>query len=127
MISYANALAAFFLVFAVGFAFGCFIFQRMTEMSMRARLTRAYQLGKFVQNSLYDKLVKGPSNYYDYKIMPLGSFICEFVPAKDDKICAVCGEPRKEHGWQLALKYDLHEIHRRPSSKHNASVALEKT
>lgn len=74
-----------------------------------------YTIAKIMMNSLYGKLAQNITKYYDYKIVPGGTEICEFEPDKIPANCKLCGEKDFDHGWQLATEFDGHEIHRRSS------------
>lgn len=75
-----------------------------------------YTIGKIMQNSLYGKLAQDGTKFFDNKVVPAGTYIC---PGKWQnrlqKFCELCGKPVKDHGWQLYLEYDNHEVHRRSS------------
>jgi hypothetical protein len=69
-----------------------------------------------MMNSLYGKLAQNITKYYDYKIMPAGTPICEFEASRNDPaLCALCNEKDNDHGWSLSTEFDGHEIHRRSS------------
>jgi hypothetical protein len=74
-----------------------------------------YTIFKILLNSLYGKLSQNVTRYYDYKIVPGGSKICEdFTPSNGDAfICKLCSEKDSEHGWELGPEFGNHEIHRR--------------
>lgn len=74
-----------------------------------------YEIGKRMMNALYGKLAQNPTRYFDYKIMPAGTPICDdFEGTKSDaNICANCGEKKMDHGWRLAQEFQNIEIHRR--------------
>lgn len=74
-----------------------------------------YTIAKIMMNSLYGKLAQNICKYFDYKIVPGGTEICEFEPSLKPEICKLCGEKDNDHGWELATEFGQHEIHRRSS------------
>ena len=75
-----------------------------------------YTISKIMMNSLYGKLSQNITRYFDYKIVPGGTPICEFESSiKDATICSLCGLKDMHHGWTLATEFGNHEIHRRNS------------
>lgn len=77
-----------------------------------------YEIGKRMMNALYGKLAQNPTRYFDYKIMPAGSLVCDYMDCewnadKKKNVCKNCGETELDHGWLLAQEYGNIEIHRR--------------
>lgn len=74
-----------------------------------------YTIGKIMQNSFFGKLAQDGTKYFDYKVVPAGTFICDATGKHPKEICKICKQPFKDHGWQLYLEYDNQEVHRRTS------------
>lgn len=78
-----------------------------------------YVIGKIMMNSLYGKLAQNPARYYDYKILPGGSWINECDEYLDRPnghgICLNCGEEKDTHGWEVSTEFENIEVHRRPA------------
>jgi hypothetical protein len=74
-----------------------------------------YIIAKIMMNSLYGKSAQNIARYFDYKILPCGTALCEEpVPSKKDHtICKLCGEKLMDHGWRKSVEYEDIEVHRR--------------
>lgn len=70
-----------------------------------------YTIAKILMNSLFGKMAQDISRYYDYKIVPAGTFICDDYqkqPYSDD--CANCGDRHDNHGWLVDVEYENVEV-----------------
>jgi len=76
-----------------------------------------YEIGKRMMNSLYGKSAQNIARYFDYRIMPAGTPLCEnFKPIPKDKTyCMKCGDKADNHGWTKCVEYQAIEVHRRPA------------
>lgn len=78
-----------------------------------------YIIGKIMMNSLYGKLAQNPARYFDYKIVPGGTWINECDEYSEHLnnrgICMNCGEEKDSHGWEVSTEFEGIEVHRRPA------------
>lgn len=72
-----------------------------------------YHIYKRLMNSLYGKLAQDPGRYYDYRIVPGGTFVCFDYVGPYDGTCANCNDAHINHGWEIYTEYEGVEIQRR--------------